>query len=211
MSDTAGGPQGAGQRRYLTLLFCDLADSTLLGRTMEAEHYADMLGEIRAACRDVLPRYGGTIVRIQGDGVLAIFGYPEAADDDARRATEAALELHQRVAALRFDPPLPGGGSLALHSGIHAGLVLLGEGDLMRGRFDLTGDAPHIASLLSDIAARGEVIASDDALASQRAHFETDAPHALALAGRSVPITVYCVRGRSGQPSTSAPPHPASP
>src|SRR5438067_9098531 len=126
MTDSSGYPSPSdtdGRRRYLTLLFSDLSDSTRLGELMEAENYAAMLAGWRRLCRDIIPRHGGHIARIQGDGVLALFGYPEVREDDGRRATEAALELHAAVSTL------PSGGlnaaPLTLHTGIHAGLVYL--------------------------------------------------------------------------------------
>ncbi|MEN9398242.1 MAG: hypothetical protein RLZ81_2772, partial [Pseudomonadota bacterium] len=67
---------GGARRRYLTVVFSDLCDSTRLGASMEAEWYAAMLADLRHACTEVLGRHGGTVVRIQGDGALAIFGYP---------------------------------------------------------------------------------------------------------------------------------------
>src|SRR3954470_7299372 len=121
-------PEAAGQRRYLTVLFSDLAGSTALGGLMEAEHYAEMLSGLRRLCREIIPKHGGRIARIQGDGVLAIFGYPQPSEDDGRRATEAALELHQEVSRLAVKGVSEPAGSLALHSGIHGGLVFLADG-----------------------------------------------------------------------------------
>ena len=82
------------------------------------------------ACNLIIPRHGGTIARIQGDGALAIFGYPEVLADDSRRATEAALELHGAMRAVQGLPSLPAVRKIRLHTGIHAGLVLLSPGDL---------------------------------------------------------------------------------
>ena len=91
-----GGSTGA-RRRYLTVLFSDLSNSTDLSEGMETEDYADLLSGLRRACQDVIPRHGGTIVQMRGDGILAIFGHPEPGEDDGRRATEAALDLHERI------------------------------------------------------------------------------------------------------------------
>ena len=90
-------PPALGLRRHLTVLFSDLSESTRLSDAMEAEHYAAMLAEVRGLYQNLIAKHGGTVVRIQGDGVLAIFGHPQAREDDGRRATEAALELHKSV------------------------------------------------------------------------------------------------------------------
>src|SRR5262245_8786185 len=91
------------QRRYLTILFCDLSDSTRLAYTLEAEHYAELLNALRHTCRQIIPRHGGRIAQLLGDGVVAVFGFPQSHEGDGRRATEAALELH--VAARRLRVP----------------------------------------------------------------------------------------------------------
>ena len=147
-----GGDAGRGRRHYLTLLFADLSDSTLLGERMEAEHYSAMWAELRRLCHEIVPRHGGHIARIQGDGLLAFFGWPEPGEDDGRRAAQAALELHSGVARLGSASPQPPHGALSLHSGIHAGLVLVSEGDVERGRFELLGNVPNIAARLSALA-----------------------------------------------------------
>jgi class 3 adenylate cyclase len=108
MTDTSNRQKGEeSQRRYLAILFSDLSDSSRLAGTMEAEDFSDLLQKLRRAYEDIVPKHGGTIVQIQGDGLLASFGYPEAHEDDGRRATEAALDLHDVVRSLRFDPSRP--------------------------------------------------------------------------------------------------------
>lgn len=157
----AASTAALGQRRLLTLLFVDLSGSTAMAEWMEAEHYAAMLAELRGLYERVVPHHGGVIARIQGDGMLAVFGHPEVREDDGRRATEAALELHAAVRELLPPGPRPADfPGLALHSGIHAGIVLVNEGDQMRGRFELLGNAPNIAARLSEAAKRDEIIAS---------------------------------------------------
>ena len=196
-SDSAAPAHGAAtRRRYLTILFSDLSDSGKLAVAMEAEHYAELLAGLREAYVTVIPRHGGTVIRIQGDGILAIFGYPDTREDDGRRATEAALELHQKVGALQFDPPLPIRAPLALHTGIHSGLVLLDDGDLVRGRFDLVGDAPNVAARLSDVAESGEILVSADTLGPESHFFRTSERRDLGLKGRSETIAVYAVLDR---------------
>jgi class 3 adenylate cyclase/tetratricopeptide (TPR) repeat protein len=180
-----------GRRRQLTILFSDLSDSTRLAAMIEAEHYAEVLRGLRRIYEDVVPRFGGTIVRIQGDGMLAIFGYPEAGEDDGRRAAHAALELHANVRNLQCEPPLPRPWLLSLHSGIHAGLVLLDEGDLLRGRFDLLGNAPNIAARLSELAEHDQILVSEPTLGTELHFFETGAARRVELKGAAEPLTVH--------------------
>ncbi|PTT78088.1 hypothetical protein DBR42_24175, partial [Pelomonas sp. HMWF004] len=191
-------PPAVGHRRLLTLLFVDLSGSTAMAEWMEAEHYATMLAGLRALYERIVPHHGGVIARIQGDGMLAVFGHPEVREDDGRRATEAALELHAAVRSLMPPGLLPAGFvGLTLHSGIHAGVVLVNEGDQMRGRFELLGNAPNIAARLAEAAKADEIIASDESLGLQSQFFETGPRFVLQLRGRATPLAAYRVFGRA--------------
>jgi class 3 adenylate cyclase/tetratricopeptide (TPR) repeat protein len=188
----------ASRRRYLTVLFADLCGSTALSGRIETELYAEMLGRLRAIGRDVIGRHGGLLVRAQGDSLLAIFGQPEAREDDGRRAAEAALELHASIRTLALDPRALPQGSLGLHSGIHAGLVLLSEGDLELGRFELLGPVPNVAARLSDVAAFDEILVSEETLGPQTHFFTTDERRLLSLRGHAHPVPAYRLLGRGG-------------
>lgn len=198
LASTAASPNAVGQRRLLTLLFVDLSGSTAMAEWMEAEHYAAMLAGLRELYERIVPHHGGVIARIQGDGMLAVFGHPEVREDDGRRATEAALELHAAVRGLLPPGPRPADfPGLALHSGIHAGIVLVNEGDQMRGRFELLGNAPNIAARLSEAARRDEIIASEESLGLQSQFFDTGPRFSLQLRGRATPLAAYRVLGRA--------------
>jgi class 3 adenylate cyclase/tetratricopeptide (TPR) repeat protein len=202
MTPAAAAPTEAagGERRHLTLLFSDLSDSTRLGEAMEAEDYAEMLAAWRALCRRIVPRHGGHIARIQGDGVLAFFGWPEAGEDDGRRATEAALELHAAVRQVAAGADWAARGPsepLTLHSGIHAGQVFVADGDLERGRFELLGNVPNIAARLSSLAGRDDIVVSQETLGPQVHFFVVDGARTLQVKGRSSPLAVVNVLGRA--------------
>jgi class 3 adenylate cyclase/tetratricopeptide (TPR) repeat protein len=193
---TYGEPGGDEPgRRYLTLLFADLSSSTELAELMETEHYAAVLAALRAVYQETLPRHGGMVVRLVGDGLLAMFGYPRTLEDDGRGAVGAALELHHRVRQLRAE--LPAGRSLCLHTGIHAGLVLLRGGGIELGRFELLGSVPNIASRLSDAAGPDEVLVSEETLGPASRFFVTGAPRQLQVKGRATPLLVYRVDARA--------------
>ena len=191
-------------RRYVTLLFADLSHSTELAGAMEAEHYAALLAELRRAYQLHITQHGGVVVRVQGDGLLAMFGHPLTREDDGRRAVDAALDLHQRVGELRVElqaelpAELPMGQGLSLHTGIHSGLVLIAAGDIERGRFELLGPVPNIASRLSDAAAPHEILVSEETLGPASRFFVTGAPQPLQVKGRDAPILVYRVDARAG-------------
>ena len=146
-SETAVSPKG--ERHRLTVLFADLVGSTVLGREMESEYFSELLGKLRAIWHRAAAKHGGRVIRTQGDGVLAVFGYPRSGEDDGRRAAEAALDIHEWVGQVQHDGLLPARLPLRMHSGIHAGTLLLSPGDIEWGRFDLIGDVVNTAAHLS--------------------------------------------------------------
>jgi hypothetical protein len=100
---TSAGQQhlvGAAERRRLTVLFCDLVNSTVLASTLDPEEYGDVLGAYRSICADTIGRFAGFLAKYMGDGVLAYFGYPQAHEDEASRAVRAGLALVDEVSRL---------------------------------------------------------------------------------------------------------------
>lgn len=184
------------QRRYLTVLFSDLSGSSELAESLEAEDLSAILQQMRDIAHDVIPRHGGRIARIQGDGVLAIFGYPQAMEDDGRRGCEAALDLHLGIAHIPVPEGLKGK-KLNMHSGIHSGLVLLTEGDIKRGRFDIVGEVPNTAARLCSVARADEICVSTETLGPQSHFFRHSIPKKMELRGRAAPLMVTLVAGRS--------------
>ena len=114
-----------GARHRLTVLFSDMSGSTALSREMEAEHYAELLSNLRDIWHLAAAKHGGRVIRTQGDGALVIFGYPLSGEDDGRRAAEAALDIHEWAAELRHDALPAAALPLLMHSGIHAGTLFL--------------------------------------------------------------------------------------
>jgi class 3 adenylate cyclase/tetratricopeptide (TPR) repeat protein len=176
------------------LLFSDLSDSTTLAGTVEPEHYLDVLDHLRSSAHEVIHRHGGTMVESRGDGILAMFGFPESSEHDGRRATEAALELHEAISRPRIPassvlPPL------SMHSGIHSGLVLVIENDATG--YALVGEATSIAARLSDAANRNEILVSATTLGTESPFFEIRERGDLILHGKAAAVTAYQVLGRS--------------
>lgn len=185
----------SARRLHLAVLFSDLSNSSLLAAQLEAEDYLELLARVRTCCRSAVEKHQGLVVRLQGDGLLAVFGYPQGGEDTARRATEAALELHADVAGLRASeglrlPPLQ------MHSGIHAGLTLVVEGDFERGRLDLLGEPPNIAARLCEQAEPGEVWVSQAALGPELHQFEHRPVRRLTLRGLAEPLPAVCITRR---------------
>src|SRR5262245_9642842 len=87
----------AGERRRLTVLFCDMVGSTELSTQLDPEEWRDQLAQYHRATADVVTRFGGTVAKYLGDGVLALFGYPQAHEDDVERAVRAGLTIVEQV------------------------------------------------------------------------------------------------------------------
>jgi class 3 adenylate cyclase len=75
-----------GERRVVTILFCDVKDSTAMAEHLDPEEWAEIMNEAFKYLTEPIHRYGGTVARLMGDGILAFFGAPEAHEDDPQRA-----------------------------------------------------------------------------------------------------------------------------
>ena len=98
--DLLAAPGDAGEIRRLTILFADLVDSTVLSTRLEPETYRTVVGRYRDLVLSVVDRYEGHISSTKGDGLLVVFGYPTAHEDDVRRAVLAGLEIAREVSRL---------------------------------------------------------------------------------------------------------------
>jgi len=127
------------ERRQLTVLFCDLVDSTVLASQLDPEELCEVVRAYQEACAKVIARFDGHIAQYLGDGLLVYFGYPLAHEDDAQRAVRAGLgmigALGQLTTRLEQEGLRPAptqsrqrGVHLAARLGIHTGLVVVGWG-----------------------------------------------------------------------------------
>ena len=190
--------------RQLTILFSDLSSSVDLSAQMDCLDYVNLLHGLRSMFRTSIERHGGVIARLQGDGVLAVFGHDGSADDDGYRAICCALELHEaaRAFSLGFGSKM----SAALHTGIYSGPTYLECGDLERGRFDLIGNAPNLAARLSAVADRDAIFVTEEVIARHLHDFSVARRQELQIKGWSKPVTAFSVASRVERPAP-APKH----
>lgn len=152
-----------GQRHLVTILFTDLCGSTQLGRELEPEEFTQLVGKLCQLVEAETEKRGGQVVREQGDGALALFGYPRAAEDDGVRAAETALAVREQLPSL-FGPGDPASGRLAVRSGIHCGICVISPGNERVGVVDVQGDPANTAAHIQQTAAPGSIRASLAAL-----------------------------------------------
>ncbi len=98
----------AGERRQLTVMFCDLVGSTALSQQLDPEELREVLRAYQETCSEVIRRYDGHIAQHLGDGLLVYFGYPAAHEDDAARAVRAGLEIIVALQHLSSPSPFQG-------------------------------------------------------------------------------------------------------
>jgi len=149
------------ERRHLTVMFCDLVDSTHLSRQLDPEDYRVVVRAYQEAAAAVIQRFDGYMAQYLGDGLLVYFGYPQAHEDEAQRAVQASLELVDAMAPLntRLEPQY--GVRVAVRIGLHTGLVVIGEmGGGNRQEQLAMGDTPNIAARLQGLAAPNTVVLS---------------------------------------------------
>jgi Double zinc ribbon/Adenylate and Guanylate cyclase catalytic domain len=103
------GASASGERRHLTVLFCDLVGSTEIGARLDPEEWREVVAGYHRAAAEAINHYGGHVAKYLGDGVMAFFGYPEAHENDAERATRAGLAILEGVVKLnQQSTPLRG-------------------------------------------------------------------------------------------------------
>jgi len=158
-----GGPAPPeAERRQLTVLFCDLVDSTKLSSQLDPEEYRDVVRAYHTARTEVMRRYDGHIAQLLGDGLLIYFGYPQAHEDDAQRAVRAGLGMLVAMGDLNSRLQQAQGIHLALRMGIHTGLVVVGEmGSGGRQEQLALGETPNVAARIQALAAPNTLAMSE--------------------------------------------------
>jgi len=190
------------ERRQLTVLFCDLVDSTALSSQLDPEEYRDVVCAYQTACTEVIRRYDGHIAQLLGDGLLVYFGYPQAHEDDAQRAVRAGLGIVEAIGTLKTSLAQTTGRTLAVRLGIHTGLVVIGAlGDQGRHEHLALGETPNIAARIQSLAQPNTVAISDATYRLVQGYFECRDLGAHALRGVPEAMRLYHVLSESGATS----------
>ena len=185
-----------GDRRPVTILFCDLSGFTALSGTLDPEELHNFVGRYTALVDRIVEGYGGTVVKHIGDAVMALFGAPIAHGDDPLRAVRAALEIHAAIAGLSRDLGRPLEAHLGIASGevVAAGLPRGGQQD-----FTVLGEAVNLAARLVALAQPGETLISDTVHRALSGQAECDAREAVAVKGVPHPVHLWNLRGLAAE------------
>jgi class 3 adenylate cyclase/tetratricopeptide (TPR) repeat protein len=203
MAISAPEPRSPGaERRQLTVMFCDLVESTKLSSQLDPEEYREVVRAYQSACTEVIQRYDGHIAQLLGDGLLVYFGYPQAHEDDAQRAIRAGLGMLVAMGYLNKELKRDKGITLAVRLGIHTGLVVVGAmGGGSRQEQLALGETPNIAARIQGLAAPNTLVISDATSRLVQGYFQCQDLGAQALRGITESMHIYQVLSESGATS----------
>jgi class 3 adenylate cyclase/tetratricopeptide (TPR) repeat protein len=188
----AGTPES--ERRHLTLLFCDLADSTALSVRLDPEDLHDLLTSYQRVCQDAVHRYQGHISQFLGDGVMSYFGYPIAHEDDAVLATQAALRIVEDVKVVNQGIGKRLHAEVHVRVGLHTGVAVVGEVGHGANRDRLAvGESVNLAARIQSFAQLDTVVVSASTAKLIDGYFELQSLDARILRGFTRPVELFRV------------------
>jgi class 3 adenylate cyclase len=193
-TETRPGESGsAGERRHLTVLFCDLVGSTEIAAKLDPEEWREIVSSYHHAAAEAIRQFGGYVAQYQGDGVMAYFGWPEAHDNNAERAAHAGLSIVQAVSKLDQRATHP---KLSARVGIDTGAVVVGASAGKNA--DVFGEVPNIAARVQAAAAPGTVLITTNTHRLLSGLFTVEDRGTQTLKGIEQPIQLYRVIQPSG-------------
>ena len=181
--DTATPP--AATRKTVTVVFSDVAGTTVLGESLDPEALRDVMGRYFDTMRAVIESHGGTVEKFIGDAIMAVFGIPQLHEDDALRAVRAAAQMRTRLASLNDELAADRGVRLEVRTGVNTGDVV--AGDPAAGQRLVTGDAVNVAARLEQVAAPGEILLGPETR------------RLVGAAVRTVPVEPLVLKGKVGR------------
>ena len=192
-------PTPDAERRQLTVMFCDLADSTQLAGQLDPEDLRAVIRAYQQTSVAVIERFDGHVAQYLGDGLLVYFGWPQAHEDDAQRAVRTGLGIIEAMGVLNVRLMQDKGIRLAVRIGIHTGPVVVGEmGAGGRHEQLALGETPNVAARIQALAARDTVAISAATLRLVDGYFTSEDLGLHALKGVATPMPVHCILAESG-------------
>ena len=189
-------PHGA-ERRQLTVLFCDIVDSTAFTEKLDPEELRNLLEVYRTCVMEVVLAQNGHIARYFGDGILVYFGYPITHEDAAHRAVRAALGIVAAIETLNPYLHTTFGVEIKVRISIDTGRVVVWHisGQEVQEAIDIVGKTPNVAARMEKLATPNSVVIGDTTHQLVEGFFKCDALGASVLRGISQPVNIYQVLG----------------
>jgi len=199
----------AGERRIVTVLMADVAGSTTIGEQLGSERSKFLFDEITGLIAAEVRRFGGTVAQLTGDGLFALFGAPNAHEDDSERAVRAALAAQDTLSDYAGQVSEAYGVVLAARFGINTGPVVLTDSDAPADeRYNALGDTVNVAARLQAVAGEGGVAVGPSTARQIEGRFELQSLGEVELKGKSSPVEAFLVggeRGVSDEPQAATP------
>jgi class 3 adenylate cyclase/tetratricopeptide (TPR) repeat protein len=195
----AAGVEPAGERRHVTVMLCDLVGSTSISARLDAEDWRDLVGSYLDAASAAVTEMGGHVAKKLGDGLMALFGYPVAQENDAERAARAALSIQRSLSEINRKNTGSGKPALNARIGIETGPVVVDAAG------EIYGDAPNTAARVQALADPGTVIITARVQRQIAGLFIAEERGTHELKGVPEPVTLFRLvrasgaRRRSGQ------------
>ncbi len=189
-------PHGA-ERRQLTVLFCDIVDSTAFTEKLDPEELRNLLEIYRTCIMEVVLAQNGHIARYFGDGILVYFGYPTAHEDTAHRSVRAALGIVAAIETLNPYLHTTFGIEISVRISIDTGRVVVWHISAQESpeAIDIVGKTPNLAARMQKLASPNTIVIGDTTHQLVEGFFDCDALGASALRGISQPVNIYQVSG----------------
>jgi class 3 adenylate cyclase len=184
-----------GERRVITMLFCDVKGSTAMAEKLDPEEVMEIMNGAFEVLSEPVYRYEGTLARLMGDALLCFFGAPITHEDDPVRACRCALDVLAAAKGyakrLEMERGIP---DFNVRVGINTGLVVVGEvGADLRVEYTAMGDAVNLAARMESAAETGTILISEHTHRLIHTAFETESLGSMQLKGRSEPVRVFRV------------------
>ena len=189
-----------GERRVVTMLFCDVVGSTAMAERLDPEAWTDIMNEVFERLIAPIDRYEGTTARLMGDAIFALFGAPIAHEDDPERAVSAGLEIVAAMRGYREEHGADPDRDLNVRVGINTGPVVVGEvGSGVRVEYTAMGDAVNVAARMEQTAEPGTVQITTETARLLGASFDLGPPTDVDVKGKTQPVAAHRVLGRTSR------------
>ena len=197
----ARGFRISAERRPITVMFCDLVDSTSLVAKLDAEDWRNLVNDYLDEASAAVTGLGGHVLKKLGDGLMALFGYPTAQENDAERALRAALAIQRALADLNARNRRAGAPELAARIGLDSGPVLVDATG------EVFGEAPNVAARVQALAEPGAVLVTAAVQRQVAGLFVAEDKGAHTLRGFPAPVGLYRIMpASSGRPASARTP-----
>ncbi|HSH05454.1 MAG TPA: adenylate/guanylate cyclase domain-containing protein [Anaerolineae bacterium] len=191
----------SGERRIVTILFCDVKGSTAMAGQLDPEEWSEIMNRAFDYLITPVYRFEGTVVHLMGDAILAFFGAPIAHEDDPQRAILAGLAIADEIQAYRAQVKQKWGLDFDVRVGINTGLVVVGAmGSDMRMTYTALGDAVNLAARMEQTAQPGTVQITAATYRLVAPLFDVEHLGPLTIKGKDDPIPAYRVIAPKAHP-----------